>query len=275
MTRFSFPSILLRLFLLLLILCYVHNDLLAQKELQIQAFDTPPQIDGLLNEEIWNTAKPVTDFIQREPDTGEPFTQRTEVYVGYDEDYLYIGFHCFGNSDEITAKELARDVSLKYDDRVQIILDTYMDRRNAFWFQIGPRGSIGDAIVSENGAAFNKAWDGLWTGKAKIHDRGWDAEIAIPFKTLSFRKGEDTWGIKFLRHFMKNEEIGYWPQANLDSHIFQVSDGGKLTGIGEISQGVGLDLVPYGITGADYKQENGETKSVFTVRAAFRLDVIL
>ena len=153
------------------------------------------------------------------------------MYVGYDKDYLYIGFRCFSNPDEITAKELARDVSLKYDDRVQIILDTYLDRRNAYWFQIGPRGSIGDAIVSENGAAFNKAWDGLWTGKARIHDRGWDAEIAIPFKTLSFRKGQDTWGIKFLRHFMRNEEIGYWPEANLDSHIFQVSEGGLLSGI--------------------------------------------
>jgi len=261
MTRISFRSISFRLILLFLF-CHLPSGLLAQIALKITAFDTPPQIDGQLNEEIWSTAEPVSDFIQREPNIGESPTERTEVYVGYDQDNLYIGFHCFGNPDEITAKELARDVSLMYDDRVQIIIDTYLDRRNAYWFQIGPRGSIGDAIVSENGAAFNKAWDGLWTGKAKIHDRGWDAELAIPFKTLSFKKGQNTWGIKFIRRFMHNEESGYWPEANLDSHVFQVSDGGLLTGIGEISQGVVLDLVPYGLTGADYKQENGETKPV-------------
>ena len=83
-------------------------------------------------------------------------------------------------------------------------------------------GSIGDTIVRETGASFNKAWDGLWTGKARIHDRGWDAEIAIPFKTLGFRKGQDTWGIKFIRRLMRKEESGYWPEANLDSHSFSL-----------------------------------------------------
>ena len=245
MTRFSLHFILLHLGLLL-ILCHIPDRLGAQKAIQIKAFDTPPQIDGILSEEVWSTVKPVTEFIQREPNIGQPFSEETEVYVGYDMDHLYVGFRCFGDPDMITAKELARDVSLGHDDRVQIILDTYMDKRNAYWFQIGPRGSIGDAIVSENGASFNKAWDGLWTGKARIHDRGWDAEIAIPFKTLGFRKGQDTWGIKFIRRLMRKEESGYWPEANLDSHVFQVSDGGLLTGIGEISQGVGLDLMPYG-----------------------------
>ena len=262
MLRCSFHHISVPPGLLLLLCCLNIHGQAAQKTIHIQSFDTPPLIDGKLSEAVWKTANPVTEFIQREPDTGQPFTERTEVYVGHDRDYLYIGFHCFGNPADITAKELARDVSLAYDDRVQVILDTYLDKRNAYWFQIGPRGSIGDAIVSENGAAFNKAWDGLWTGKARIHDNGWDAEIAIPFKTLSFRKGQDTWGIKFIRRLMHHEESGYWPEANLDSYTFQVSDAGLLTGIGEISQGLGLDLVPYGITGADYKQENGKTRAV-------------
>ena len=149
MTRSSPLSTMLRL-VLLFFLCHVNSDLPAQKALQITVFDTPPQIDGMLNEEIWSTAEPVTDFIQREPNTGQPISEKTEVYVGYDKDNLYIGFRCFGSPDMITAKELARDVSLAYDDRVQVILDTYLDKRNAYWFQVGPRGSIGDAIVSEN-----------------------------------------------------------------------------------------------------------------------------
>jgi hypothetical protein len=198
----------------------------------------------------------VNEFFQREPDTGEPFTQRTEVYFGYDELNLYVAFRCFGDPGQITAKEMARDVSLGNDDRVQVILDTYLDGRNAYWFQVGPRGSIGDAIVSENGAAFNKAWDGLWTGKAHIHAEGWDAEMAIPFKTMGFEKEGDTWGLKLIRYFKRREETGYWPVANLNSHRFQVSDAGRLEGLEGISQGIGLDLVPYGLAGADYQHEN-------------------
>ncbi|MCK4750972.1 MAG: carbohydrate binding family 9 domain-containing protein [Bacteroidales bacterium] len=215
-------------------------------------FDSPPQIDGIISEEIWMSAEPVTDFIQREPQNGEPCSEKTAVYIGYDQHNLYIAFRCFGDPGNITAKELARDVSLRYDDRIQIILDTYLDHRNAYWFQVGPRGSIGDAIVSENGAAFNKAWDGLWTGRAKIHSVGWDAELAIPFKTLGFEQGSEQWGLKLIRNYMRNEETGYWPVANLNTHRFQVSDAGILEGLEGISQGLGLDIVPYGLAGADY-----------------------
>jgi len=231
------------------------NYTAGQSSIKAAKFEAPPVIDGIISEEVWASAKAVTPFLQREPETGQPSTQKTDVYFGFDEHHLYIAMRCYQDPDKITAKELARDVSLKYDDRVQIILDTYMDKRNGYWFQVGPRGSIGDAIVSENGAAFNKAWDGLWTGKAQIHSEGWDCELAIPFKTLGFEKGAKQWGIKLLRHYMQNQEIVYWPEANLNSHMFQVSDAGILNGLEGISQGVGLDLIPYGLTGLDYEQD--------------------
>ncbi|MEN8230094.1 MAG: DUF5916 domain-containing protein [Bacteroidota bacterium] len=233
---------------LFLSLCYSH----AQENVQAVKFDTPPIIDGIISEEVWMEADPVTDFIQRVPFNGQPSTEKTEVYIGFDQHNLYIAFRCYGDPQLITAKELARDVSLQYDDRIQVILDTYLDRRNGYWFQVGPRGSIGDAIVSENGAAFNKAWDGLWTGKAQIHSEGWDTEMAIPFKTLGFEQGSDKWGLKLIRNYMRKEETDYWPVANLNSHRFQISDAGTLSGLEGISQGLGLDIVPYGLTGADY-----------------------
>jgi len=228
---------------------------IAQENVHAEKFDTPPIIDGIISEEIWMKADPVTEFIQREPLNGQPATEETEVYVGFDQHNLYIAFRCYGNPENVIAKELARDVSLRYDDRIQIILDTYHDKRNAYWFQVGPRGSIGDAIVSENGAAFNKAWDGLWTGKAQIHSEGWDAELSIPFKTMGFDMESDQWGLKLIRNYMQNEETDYWPVANLNTHKFQVSDAGILDGLAGISQGLGLDIVPYGLTGADYKRD--------------------
>ena len=233
-----------------------------QETIRAVQFPTPPIIDGIISEEVWMNADAVTSFIQREPQNGQAFTEETAVYFGRDDHHLYIAFRCYGNPDNITAKELARDVNLGNDDRVQIILDTYLDKRNAYWFQIGPRGSIGDAIVSENGAAFNKAWDGLWTGKARIHSEGWDAEIAIPFKTLGFAKESNQWGMKLIRYYMKNQETGYWPVANLNAHKFQVSDAGILEGMKGISQGVGLDIVPYGLAGTDYKNKEGQITPV-------------
>jgi hypothetical protein len=239
--------------------CFISAE--AQEKVKAAKFTQAPVIDGIISEEVWMSAEPVTEFIQREPDNGEPATERTSVYIGYDQHNIYIAFRCYGNPENITAKELARDVSLRYDDRIQIILDTYMDRRNAFWFQVGPRGSIGDAIVSENGAAFNKAWDGLWTGKASIHSEGWEAELAIPFKTLGFDRESDQWGLKLIRNYVHRLETDYWPVANLNTHKFQVSDAGILEGLEGMSQGVGLDLIPYGIGGVDYHLE-GETDPV-------------
>ncbi|MBN1985648.1 MAG: carbohydrate binding family 9 domain-containing protein [Prolixibacteraceae bacterium] len=226
----------------------------AQKVIQAIRVETPPEIDGFVNEEAWNQAFAVDEFYQREPNEGAPVSEKTIFYTCFDENHIYFAVKCWDDPEKITAKEMARDVSLGNDDRVQIILDTYLDKRNGYWFQIGPRGSIGDAIVSENGAAFNKQWDGLWTGKAKILDYGWEAEIAIPFKTLGFDKNSSQWGIKFIRNIVNKLETDYWPEANLNTHKFQVSDAGILDGLENITQGIGLDISPYLVTGMDTKK---------------------
>ncbi|NQU85436.1 MAG: carbohydrate binding family 9 domain-containing protein [Mariniphaga sp.] len=226
----------------------------AQPEIPAIKIENPPVIDGRVNDLCWENSSMVNEFYQREPNEGAPISKKTEVYICYDANNIYFGFKCFDDPEKVTAKELARDVSLRYDDRVQIILDTYNDRRNGYWFQIGPRGSIGDAIISENGAAFNKQWNGLWLGKAKITDEGWEAEASIPFKTMGFDKNSKQWGIKLIRNIVNNLEASYWPVANLNSHRFQVSDAAILNGLEGITQGIGLDISPYLVTGIDSKK---------------------
>ncbi|NJO69805.1 MAG: carbohydrate binding family 9 domain-containing protein [Bacteroidetes bacterium] len=226
----------------------------AQKSIQIVRVEAPPQIDGIVNEDVWKQAALINELYQREPQPGMPVSEKTEVFLCYDNNYLYVGMHCYSAPGGITAKEMARDVSLGEDDRVQIIFDTFLDKRNGYWFQIGPRGSIGDALISQNGANMNKEWDGLWTGKAYIHENGWDAEISIPFKSLSFGKDLNTWGIKIIRHIRRNLESSYWPEANLNSYKFQISDAGLMVGLENILQGIGLDVSPYGLLGWKTKQ---------------------
>lgn len=241
------------LFTLLLVSLFV-DVTIAQSSIKAVHIETPPLIDGIVNDEVWNRAFMVNEFFQREPNEGEPVSERTEFYTCYDANNIYFAVKCWSNPKDIIAKEMARDVSLGKDDRIQIILDTYNDKRNAYWFQIGPRGSIGDAIISENGSVFNKQWDGLWNGKAKITDYGWEAELIIPFKTLGFDKESKEWGIKFIRHMVNKLESSYWPTANLNANKFQVSDAGTLTGIENITQGIGLDISPYLLTGLDTKK---------------------
>ncbi len=243
-----------KLLILLILFIPLLKQAFSQPVIEAIRVETPPKIDGFVNEKVWDKAFLTDEFYQREPNEGAPVSRKTEFLTCYDANNIYFAFRCWDDPDKITAKEMARDVSLGNDDRIQVILDTYLDHRNGYWFQIGPRGSIGDAIVSENGAVFNKQWDGLWSGKARITDYGWEAEIEIPFKTLGFDKENDKWGIKFIRHIVNNLESAYWPEANLNTYKFQVSDGGILNGIENITQGIGLDISPYLVTGLDTRK---------------------
>ncbi len=229
------------------------GQLFSQNTIKAVYVDTPPRIDGKVVEDVWSLASAVDKFYQREPDTGEPVSEKTVFFVCYDKNNLYIAARCYDNPELIAAQQLERDASLGNDDKIVIILDTFLDRRNAFWFQMNALGCIGDAILSLNGAALNKQWDGLWEGRASINKQGWDIEVAIPFKTLNFPANQNEWGIKFSREIQRRSEKSYWPEANLNSYKFQVSDAAVLSGLKDISQGIGLDLRPYALVGLDQK----------------------
>ncbi|MEI8115226.1 MAG: DUF5916 domain-containing protein [Bacteroidia bacterium] len=237
-----------------LILLFAVQSSFAQTAARAIRITTPPTIDGHINEAAWDQAYQIDQFVQREPNPGQPVSEKTVVSICYDDHYLYFAVKCYDDPKKITAKEMARDVSLGNDDRVQIILDTYLDHRNGYWFQIGPRGSIGDALISENGASMNKEWDGLWEGKSSINSEGWEAELAIPFKTIGFDPGKTVWGMKLIRNIKRRLEASYWPVANLNTYRFQISDSGLLEGLEGITQGIGLDIAPYVIGGMNTKK---------------------
>jgi hypothetical protein len=247
----------------ILILLLSVTDLLAQPEIKAALTKNPPVIDGKLDDEVWKNAGMINDLYQREPNSGEPVSEKTEFYFLYDQNNIYVGVHCYDDPKLITAKELARDVSLGDDDRIQVIFDTYLDGRSGYWFQIGPRGSIGDALVNENGKDFNKSWDGLWDGKAKITTDGWEGELIIPYKTLAFKNGNSTWGLKLIRYIKRKSEISTWPATSLNANRFQISDAGRITGINDITQGIGLDVIPY-VTGGFSKIPEEDPKAVAT-----------
>jgi hypothetical protein len=249
----------------------IFSGMLHSATLKAVYVDSPPKIDGHVDDPVWQQVSTVTEFIQREPNTGDPVSEKTVAFICYDKDYLYVGFICYDDPEKITAKEIGRDAPLPNEDKVVIILDTFLDRRNSYWFEINPRGSKGDALFGQNGAAMNKDWDGIWLGRSSIQAHGWETEVAIPFKSLNFHPTQTTWGFKLARDIQHKSETAYWPVANINGPDYMVSDAGDLQGLDGISQGIGLDIRPYGLLGLD--QKRGKAITFGSLDANAGLDV--
>src|SRR6266403_435060 len=131
--------------------------------------DHAPKLDGTLNDPLWQSAKPITEFRQREPREGEAPTEKTEVRILYSRHAVYFGIHCYDSEpSRIIATELRRDVSQDLDDHFEILIDSNHNRRDAYVFQINPLGTQSDGLIVEEQSAseevdFDSGWDGVWT----------------------------------------------------------------------------------------------------------------
>jgi len=222
------------------------NDVPSYAPLRIADPAQRPKLDGFLDEPIWSEAPVLSDLRQAEPVEGSQPSERTEVRIVYDEKTLFIGVLCHDRDPAtIRATVMERDASQQPDDSIAILLDTFHDRRNAFYFQMSAAGGMRDALVAKNGAEFNVQWDGIWDGRARVTAEGWVAEIAIPFATLSFRKDETTWGFNVQRVIRRDLEFVRWatPVSRID--FDSVANAGTLTGLTGMQQSLGVDFVPF------------------------------
>ncbi len=202
-------------------------------------------IDGVLDEPDWVQAAPISEIRQRVPKPGIAATEKTEVRLLYDNQNFYIGVMCYDSEpDKIIGTQMARDALLEVDDQIEILLDPFHDKRNAFYFATNPLGALLDGLIIEGGRV-NTDWDAIWTVKTRRFDQGWSAEFEIPFKSLSFNKGQTVWGFNFARHIKRKIEEDRWAAARLDIRFVQVSEAGDIEGFSDIAQGRGLDIRPY------------------------------
>ena len=213
-------------------------------------------LDGKLDESFWSNITGIEDFLMQEPIEGGEPSEKTVIKVAYDEKFLYIGAVLYdSNPDGIKSFKMRKDSPLNTDDRFMLILDTYLDGRNAYFFEINPKGLMGDGLLTiGQGLSLNKNWDGIWRPWTHIGDFGWSTEIRIPFHTLNFDPKTSTWGINFQRTVRrKNEEI-LWSGHKRNQGLFRPQNAGILTGLKGISQGLGLEIVGYGKTEASKVQ---------------------
>jgi hypothetical protein len=218
----------------------------------VAAAATPSAIvlDGSLDEEIWRTIRPAADFVQAEPHEGLPATEPTEVRVAFDAEAIYFGVRCFDK--EIASgrgpivNDIRKDFTAGDQDSIEILLDTFADRRNGFVFVANAAGAKSDTQIANEGRDVNTNWDAVWTVATKIADDGWTAEIRIPFKTLRFERGEGhIWGINFSRRIRRRNEIDYWSPVPRVYNLYRAGFGGTLEGLPDAAQGRNLRIKPW------------------------------
>ncbi len=227
--------------------------------------DEPLRLDGQLDERVYQTIAPVTDFIQQEPNEGAPATERTEVWVLFDGETVYVSARCWDSEpDRTVANEMRRDSYAMYgNDTFAVMLDTFYDRRNGFNFMSNPLGGLFDQTITAERTG-NLDWNTVWDVQTTRFDQGWILEMAIPFKSL--RYGTEVgqyWGINFQRRVAWKNETSFLtpiPAALRALGSFKVSSAATLVGLEVPTSAARFEVKPYAI--ADLTTNLGATPRV-------------
>ena len=222
------------------------------------ADDERIEIDGVLDEAAWARALPAKDFIQVDPANGSPATEPTEVRIVFTKDAIYMGVTCDDSEpDKWLGYQRRRDEFLPADDRFMWTIDTFLDERSGYFFEMNPSGLMADSLFGVNGD--NRAWDGIWDARVVRSEIGWTIEIEIPFRTLNFDPDNDTWGFNFQRTVRRKNEDSIWMGWARNQGLRRMTNAGHVTGIREVTQGTGLDVKPYGLVTSEFSTgPNGE-----------------
>lgn len=216
------------------------------KTLRAHRIASPLRVDGVLDDDAWQDAEVVSDFVQQDPHLGEPVSEATEVRVLVDNEAIYFGIVCHDSDPHgVIARELRRDNPFAGDDHFEILLDTFHDHRNAYHFAVNPLGTQYDALITDEGHDINAEWNERWWSETRITADGWTAEIKIPLTTL--RSGPDlgTFGVNFKRYIRRKNESAHWTGWSRDFPFLQVSQAGHLLGVEQLETGLKLRVKPY------------------------------
>ncbi len=226
--------------------------------------DESIKIDGVLDEAIWESISPITEFVQRLPQDGAAPTEKSQMQIAYNDQYLYFGFTFYDSEPEkVRATILNRGGWIHRDDKLEIALDTYHDKRNAYLFEMNPLGTQDDALITDESrpGLDEWAWDGVYISKGNVTDFGWVLEVAIPWTTLRFpSKDELTMGLAIKRYINRKNESVMWPHIGLEysSDVYQVSQYATLKGLKNIKRGKDVKIKPFGIGGTQTQMKDDQ-----------------
>ena len=214
----------------------------AGKVIQMVRAQAIPTIDGRLDEDLWANAALVEDLYESSPNEFAKPSEHTQIYLSYDDDALYVGLRAWDSEpDKVHARILRHGERFGGDDFFAVVLDPFNSQRGGYVFATNPNGARDDALY-QNTTEMVFDWDGIYQAAATQNDQGWVAEMAIPFKTLSFDEDNDTWGINFSRTLARRGERISWVSRNRAFPNPSIT--GLAVGFTDLEQGLGLDIVP-------------------------------
>ena len=213
----------------------------------------PVVLDGRLDDPYYAQIPAIDGFIQQEPLEGQPATEKTEAWIFFDDKNLYIGARMWDSEpDRIVANEMRRDHrNISRGASFAVVLDTFYDRRNGFYFETNPLGAIRDGLIT-NESDMNSDWNTVWNANASYFEGGWVVEITIPFRSLRYRQGTSpVWGVQLKRQVTwKNEDtfLTDVPASWEWRGIRKLSSAATLVGLEVPSSSKNIEVKPFGIS---------------------------
>ena len=252
----------------ILILAFSVNATNAQEPLSLTYLTEPIQIDGLSDEPGWQRIEPLPVIMYKPTYQGEP-TERTEIRIAYDKDYLYCSARCYDTDpSEIRVNSLYRDRSSK-DDKFGIILDTFNDKKSALSFWTTPAGIRGDEAVYNDGKSDNKNWDTYWDVATVQDEKGWFVEMRIPFSSLGFqdKEGQVTMGLIAYRNIARKNERIVFPDLSPERGIDTPSRAHPIV-LNQVYSQKPIYFTPYAIAGLEQTPTLNDAKTAYHLENA-------
>jgi hypothetical protein len=221
----------------------------------------PFRLDGILDEAEWQAAAVIPNLTQQSPVPGGETPYRTEVRLMTDGEILFVGVRCFDpDPPRIATHTMQRDADLTGDDAVGLVFDTFGDHRTGYVFRVNAAGARYDGLINTS-EDVSADWDGIWDAHVHREDTGWTVEFAIPAATLRFASGLDAWGFNVQRTVARDRTEVRWTGTTLDARFPDMRRAGTLQGVAGLSQGLGLNVSPYGLVrhGTDYALDDTKT----------------
>jgi len=218
-----------------------------RKQMTATAIDgAAMRFDGRLDDEVWQSAQWISDFVQKEPNEGTIPDELTEVAVVYDERFLYIGARMEMKKPETMRLELNRRDNPGGAEQMIVSLDTYCDRRTCYDFGISAAGVRFDRYHPVDDEYWREpSYDPVWDARTDVNGGGWTAEMRIPFSQLRFNnRHEQVWGINFNRWIPQRNEDNFWIAVPKNETGWS-SRFGNLIGLQGIAPSRRLELLPY------------------------------
>ena len=227
----------------------ISRDASGRATLRAVRLTRPLTIDGRLDDAVYETVPGAGGFIQQEPNEGQPPTEKTDVWIFFDDRNIYVSARCWDSSpDRWVVNELQRDGDVTNNENISVQFDTFHDRRNGFFFQTTPAGALRDVLFTDEGNV-NASWNTVWNVRTGRFDGGWSVEMVIPFKSIRYAgSGPQVWGVSFRRIVKwKNEwsHLVAMPRALGFNSAFRASNFGTLVGLETPGQTINLEVKPY------------------------------